>query len=170
MTAARQRRKTWLTAWVIIWVAGTGPAPGQPAGSPAAHSAATAPVVADWHTGLALSGYDPVAFFTDAKPLVGSEDIELRFGGAVWRFRNIGNRAAFLARPDVYMPRFGGHDPIAVARGVAVPGKPNLWLISGERLYLFHNRKALAAFADDPERVIAAADRKWPDMLRTLTP
>jgi hypothetical protein len=68
------------------------------------------------------------------------------------------------------MPRFGGHDAVAAARGVAVPGNPHLWFIAAERLYLFHNRKARAAFAADPDRVIAAAERKWPALLRTLTP
>jgi len=59
----------------------------------------------DRHTGLALGGYDPVAFYTDGKPLPGSPEFELQYGGAVWRFSNVGNREAFAARPDVYMPR-----------------------------------------------------------------
>ena len=44
-----------------------------------------------------------------------------------------------MADPDVYMPRFGGYDPVGVARGVAVPGDPRLWLIADERLYLFYS-------------------------------
>ena len=74
----------------------------------------------------------------------------MRYGGAVWRFCNIGNRAAFAARPDVYMPQFGGYDPVGVARGVAVAGNPNLWLIAGERLFLFYDRARLEKFAADP--------------------
>ena len=142
----------------------------SPALSLAAPDAGREPVVVDRHTGLALSGFDPVAFFTDATPMLGNEDVELRFGGAVWRFRNIGNRAAFEARPDVYVPRFGGYDPVAAARGVAVPGNPQVWVVSGERVYLFYSRKALATFNADPARVIAAAERKWPEILRTFTP
>ncbi len=94
-------------------------------------------IVVDWHTGLAIAGYDPVAFFTDGKPMAGSADFELRYGGAVWRFANVGNRAAFAAQPDVYMPQYGGYDPVGVARGVAVAGNPNVWLIAGEKLFLF---------------------------------
>ncbi len=93
----------------------------------------------DWHTGLAINGYDPVAFFTDGKPMSGDAEFELRYGGAIWRFANLGNRAAFVARPDIYMPQYGGYDPVGVARGVAVAGNPNVWLIAGERLFLFYD-------------------------------
>src|ERR1700721_611150 len=60
------------------------------AGPPTSRAAATEQIVVDWHTGLAISGYDPVAFFTDGKPMTGSADCELRYGGAVWRFANVG--------------------------------------------------------------------------------
>ena len=69
----------------------------------------------------------------------GNAEFELRYGGAIWRFANLGNRAAFVARPDIYMPQYGGYDPVGVARGVAVAGNPNLWLIAGERLFLFYD-------------------------------
>ena len=68
----------------------------------------------------------------------------------IWRFRNEGNRAAFVADPEVYMPRFGGYDPVAVARGASAPGHPELWLIAEERLYLFYSAAARDAFAGDP--------------------
>ena len=77
----------------------------------------------DWHTGLAIDGYDPVAFFTDGKPVQGSADLELRYGGVVWRFTNVGNRAAFAAAPNVYMPQYGGYDPVGVARGARGRGQ-----------------------------------------------
>src|SRR5579862_9088408 len=82
-----------------------------------AHAGLTERIVVDWHTGLAISGYDPVAFFTDGKPVPGRAELELRYSGVVWRFDNIGNRAAFTERPDVYMPQYGGYDPVGIARG-----------------------------------------------------
>lgn len=127
-------------------------------------------IVVDWHTGLAISGYDPVAFFTDGKPTAGSPDVELRYGGAIWRFSNVGNRAAFAASPDIYMPQYGGYDPVGVARGVAVAGNPYLWLIVGQRLFLFYDGERRDKFAGDPARVIGPADRKWPDVQHSLTP
>ena len=94
----------------------------------------------------------------------------MQYGGAVWRFCNFGNRAAFAERPDVYMPQFGGYDPVGVARGVAVAGRPDVWLISDGRLFLFYDSHRLETFAADPERFSSAAERKWPEILRTLSP
>lgn len=138
--------------------------------APVSRAVANEQVVVDWHSGLAISGYDTVAFFTDGKPVAGSPEIELRYGGAVWHFVNIGNRAAFVARPDIYMPQYGGHDPLGVASGLAVAGNPNVWLIAGARLFLFYDGDRRDKFVADPKRVIGPADRKWPDVLRTLTP
>ena len=132
--------------------------------------AAAERIVVDWHSGLAIAGYDPVAFFTDGKPMAGRAELELRYGGVVWRFTNVGNRAAFAARPDVYMPQFGGYDPLGIGRGVAVAGNPTVWRIAGARLFLFYDHARLASFNADPDRVIAAADRKWPEVRRTLSP
>jgi len=133
-------------------------------------AATTERVVVDRHTGLALYGFDPVAYFTEVTAVAGLPEFELSFAGAVWRFRNEGNRAAFADRPDVYMPRFGGYDALAVARGVAVPGNPRYWLVTDQRLYLFESPAARAAFAADPQTVLAAAQARWPQVLETLVP
>lgn len=140
------------------------------AAAPVVRAPATERIVVDWHTGLAIGGYDPVAFFAEGKPVSGSPDCELTYGGAVWRFSNVGDRAAFAARPDVYMPQFGGYDPLGVANGVAVAGNPALWLIAGGKLFLFYDRNRLTAFSADAERVVSTADRKWADVMRTLSP
>ncbi len=128
----------------------------------------------DRHTGLALGGYDPVAFYTDGKPLPGQPDFELRYGGAVWRFCNFGNRAAFAERPDVYMPQFGGYDPVGVARGVAVAGRAGrLALISDGRLFLFLRQPSARDIRHAPTRSrfsMPRRSRKWPEILRTLSP
>lgn len=164
MTTARPKRKQYRGAAVAC--AGLAVFGGLvfalAAGVPLAHAVAAGRFVANWHTGLAIDGYDPVAFFTDGKPVAGSGDYELHYGGVVWRFANIGNRAAFAASPDVYMPQYGGYDPIGVAQGIAVPGNPNVWLIIGERLFLFYNDDRREKFAANPDRVISPADRAWP--------
>lgn len=119
-------------------------------------------VVAGRFSGLAMSGFDPVAYFTDGSPRQGRDDIELSDGGAVWRFRNPANRESFAARPDIYAPAFGGHDPIDVARGVARAGRTQIWLIADQRLYLFadeDNRDAFAAAVASSRR---AALEAWP--------
>jgi hypothetical protein len=133
-------------------------------------AATTERVVVDRNSGLAINGFDPVAYFTDAQALPGKGEHEQVVAGAVWRFRNAGNRAAFMADPNVYMPRFEGYDPVGVARGVAVAGNPLLWIISRERLYLFYAAETRKEFADDSDRTIATADRAWPSINRRLVP
>lgn len=166
MTSARQGRKPYrarralfagLTALVCAGYAG-----------PPVRAAISDAVVVDWHTGLAIDGYDPVAFYTDGKPVVGRADLELRYANVVWRFSNVGNREAFAAHPEIYMPQFGGYDPLGVARGLAVAGNPNVWLIDGERLFLFYDRARLMAFAADRERLADTAERKWAAVRRAL--
>ena len=103
----------------------------------AARAATTERVVVNRYSGVAIEGFDPVAYFVDARPLAGLPEFEASDAGAVWRFRNEGNRASFVAHPDIYGPQFGGYDPTDLARGVTFTGNPRFWLISGQRLYLF---------------------------------
>jgi hypothetical protein len=127
-------------------------------------------VVVDRNTGLAISGMDPVAYFIEGAPRPGSGEFEYSWDGAVWRFRNEGNRGAFAAHPEIYMPRFGGYDPVAIARGVAVPGDPRLWCVIGERLYLFHTPETRQAFLHAAESITETADDNWSSVQLTLSP
>jgi hypothetical protein len=127
-------------------------------------------IVVDWRSGLAIHGFDPVAYFSDKRAVIGRPELELAFAGTVWRFHNVGNRAAFADRPDIYSPRFGGYDPLAVARGVATPGHPLFWMIVGDRLYLFHSPESRNSFAADPDKAITAAAATWPKLRLELVP
>src|SRR5580698_5422920 len=69
-------------------------------------------VITNRYSGLAIGGYDVLAYFIDARPELGLPDFEAAQGGAVWRFRNEGNRASFVAHPEIYGPQFGGYDPV----------------------------------------------------------
>jgi hypothetical protein len=152
MTAGRRPRKRhvhWLALALLL------------AGAAPPLAAATERIVTDRHTGLALYGIDPVAYFTDGKPLEGKPNFELTHAGAIWRFENDGNRAAFAADPEVYMPRFGGYDPVGVSRGLATPGYPSLWVVHDQRLFLFYTAQARAAFLANPASAIVAASARW---------
>jgi len=156
MTAARRPRKRYLLVPVaLLAVAFVG------AHQPMPLAATTERVVTDHHTGLAIYGIDPVAYFTTRKPVEGRPEFEFRHSGAVWRFENAGNRDAFSADPDVYMPRYGGYDPVGIGRGRATPGYPLLWAIFEDRLYLFYTAEARAAFIANPTVVIASASARW---------
>jgi hypothetical protein len=133
-----------------------------------AQAATTERVVVNRYSGLAIEGFDPVAYFTDARPLIGLPDFEVSEAGAVWRFRNEGNRASFIAHPDIYGPRFGGYDPISLARGVTFAGNPRFWLISGDQLYLFGREEHRNAFAADPGSFVRQANARWPQLEKDL--
>jgi hypothetical protein len=134
----------------------------------AAQASTTERVVVNRFSGLAIEGYDPVAYFVDARPIIGLPEFEASEAGAVWRFHNEGNRASFAAHPDIYGPQFGGYDPIDVARGVTYAGNPRFWLVSGERLYLFGREEHRDAFAADPARVLREANARWPKLEQEL--
>ena len=133
-----------------------------------AQAATTERIVVNRFSGLAIDGYDPIGYFIDRVPVKGLPEFEAWQGGAVWRFHNEGNRADFLAHPEVYGPQFGGYDPVDVARGVTVAGNPLLWVIAGERLYLFDLEAHRDAFAAEPERFLPEANERWPALLDTL--
>ena len=120
------------------------------------------------YTGLAIEGFDPVAYFTDALAETGLPGFEVSEAGAVWRFRNAGNRASFVAHPEIYGPQFGGYDPIDLARGVTYAGNPRFWLVSGQRLYLFGREETRDAFAADPARAVHDAKARWPELQQSL--
>jgi hypothetical protein len=134
----------------------------------AARAATTERVVVNHYSGLAIEGFDPVAYFTDSVAVLGQADFEAAASGAIWRFRNAGNRASFVAHPEVYGPRFGGYDPVDLGRGVTYAGNPRLWLVSGQRLYLFGREDNRDAFAADPARFLKDADTRWPGLLENL--
>jgi hypothetical protein len=165
MTPARRERKPNRASRAAFAVALTLLAMTAPA-----LAGLTQRIVVNWNSGLAIDGYDPVAFFTDRKAETGSGSFELRYAGASWRFLNSGNLTAFTQRPDVYMPQYGGYDPVGVARGVAVPGNPQLWAIVGERLFLFYDSAQRGKFLSDPARYVATSERRWPDLMNTLDP
>ena len=134
----------------------------------AAMSATTERVVVNRYSGLAIEGFDPVAYFADAEPVRGQPDFEAAEAGAVWRFRNASNRDAFVAHPDIYGPQFGGYDPIDVARGVAFAGNPRFFVVTGQRLYLFGREDSRNAFAANPAKFLKEARARWPGLQQTL--
>jgi len=98
----------------------------------------------------------------------GLPDFEAREAGAVWRFRNEGNRASFVAHPEIYGPQFGGYDPVDLGRGVTYAGNPRFWVVTGQRLYLFGREENRDAFAAAPGRFLKDAAVRWPALERGL--
>ena len=121
----------------------------------------------DGLSGFALNGFDPVAFFLSGNPQPGEARFELIWGGVAWRFTSAANRAAFLDSPQTYAPRFGGHDPEALARGVPVEGNPSFFWIAETGLYLFRDA-ASRDLARSDATVLARAATRWSDVESSL--
>ncbi|TBW37373.1 hypothetical protein EYW49_11460 [Siculibacillus lacustris] len=135
--------------------------------------AAPAPIprvhwLADAFTGLALGGYDPVAYFLEGKPVLGRPENELDWGGTTWRFTGPGNLAAFRDSPEVYAPRFAGYCVFAVSQGRPTEGSPLVPLLWHGRLLLFADPLSRVAFLADPDRLIAEAEGRWPALAAEL--
>jgi hypothetical protein len=131
-------------------------------------AATTERVVVNRFSGLAIEGFDPVAYFVEGSPVRGLPDFELMQGGAVWRFHNVGDRASFAEHPEIYGPQFGGYDPTEVARGVTQAGNPLFFVVADQRLYLFSREANRDAFAADPQTFLARANARWPELERGL--
>jgi YHS domain-containing protein len=127
-------------------------------------------IVSDPLSGLALYGYDPVAYFTDRAARPGGAEYEFRFAGLVWRFRSEANRAAFMRAPEDFVPEFGGHDPLAVSTGVPLEGNPAFFAVHEQKLLLFAREESLAKFLANPKNLFDAAANAWPAVQKKLVP
>ena len=99
-----------------------------------------------------------------------SKSIEFRHDGATWRFHSEANRAAFAKDPDLYMPRYGGHDPVAVGQGTARPGDPDFWAVRDKKLFLFQSEETKRDFELDPGTMTMMAETTWPYVRDTIAP
>ncbi len=117
--------------------------------------------------GLAVRGYDVVAYFTTGKPVLGSDKFAQAHGGATYRFASQANLDAFKADPAKYEPAFGGFCAYGVALGKKFDGDPLLWKIVGGKLYLNLNSDIQAKWGEDIAGNIAKADGNWSDIRST---
>lgn len=117
-------------------------------------------------TGVAIKGYDPVAYFTVGQPTKGTSDYSYAWNGAEWRFVSAANRDLFKADPAKYAPQFGGYCAWAVSRGYTAGIDPAAWKIVNHRLYLNYSAKVQAQWAEDISGNIAKAEENWPKILK----
>lgn len=86
--------------------------------------------------GVALQGYDPIAYFVDGGPRKGEPRFAVTHSGALWLFSNEANRRRFEQDPEHYIPAFGGYCAYGVAQGYLAGIDPTAWAIIDDRLYL----------------------------------
>lgn len=113
--------------------------------------------------GIAIGGYDPVAYFTDTRALAGKPEFSAEWQGAVWRFASAAHRDLFLADPARYAPRYGGWCAYGVTMGVAAEADPaEGWTLYDGRLYFAYDAGTRARWSQDIAANLAAADTRWP--------
>ncbi len=127
--------------------------------------AAEPPVFTGIVRGVAVGGYDPVAYFTVGKPQRGSKKFTTKYMGATWRFRTAANRDAFKANPKKYAPQYGGYCAWAVAQNDTAKGDPKHWKIVKGMLYLNYNANIQRRWEKNYATFIKTGDKNWPKVL-----
>ena len=112
-------------------------------------------------TGLALQGYDPVAYFTEGTPTKGDWQITTLHNDAMYRFANADNKAAFEANPEAYLPAYGGYCAFGAAMGFKFDGDPTYWKIVDNKLYLNLSEGIQKRWEGDIPGFIEQASANW---------
>ena len=134
--------------------------------APLAAQAASREIYTGLVKDVAVGGYDPVAYFTEHKPVMGQGDILYAWKGVTWRFTSEKNRDAFAANPEKYAPQYGGYCAYAVAQGGTAKGDPQAWTVVGGKLYLNLSPAVQKLWEKDIPGYIKAADKNWPGVLK----
>jgi len=111
--------------------------------------------------GIAIHGYDPVAYFTQQRPVQGSAEHQIVHGNATYRFSSAGNLAMFKADPAKYIPAFGGYCAFGVSVGAKFDGDPRYWKIVDGKLYLNLNKKIRDMWKKDIPGNLTKARENW---------
>lgn len=115
--------------------------------------------------GVALQGYDAVAYFTDAKAVLGTPKFRSRYKGAIYQFASAEHKALFDAAPAKYEPQFGGYCGYAASIDRLSPIDPKIFQVLDGRLVLQHNQKAWNLWNQDLPANLAKADTNWPGLV-----
>jgi len=125
---------------------------------------ATAAIAADTNLsfhGIAIQGYDPVAYFTDGEAVPGDAKITASHDGAIYNFASAEHKAAFEADPARYAPQYGGYCAYAAAQGAKAPIEPEQFTVVEGKLYLNFNAEVRQRWNQDRAGYIERADAYW---------
>jgi len=112
--------------------------------------------------GLALQGYDPVAYIEDAKATPGDSQFSYEWGEATWQFANADNMALFELDPEAYAPQFGGFCSFAASKGFTADISPDAWHVIDGKLYVFADKDVQADWvAGIGDGTLEASTSNW---------
>jgi YHS domain-containing protein len=112
--------------------------------------------------GKAISGYDPVAFYTAASPVKGMDSLAYNWKGSVWLFANRQDLRSFSANPEKYAPQYGGYCAYGAAQGHKASSEIDTWTVVNGKLYFNYNGKIKGLWVKDQQEMIRTADKQWP--------
>ena len=115
---------------------------------------------------VAIEGYDPVAYFTENKPVKGNKKHEYKWMDAKWRFSSQENLDKFRENPEQYAPQYGGYCAYAVSKNGTASIDPDQFTVLNGKLYLNYNEKVNTLWNADRDNYIQAADKNWPELLK----
>lgn len=115
--------------------------------------------------GVAIQGYDPVAFFTDNRPVKGNAQFQSEDRGARYYFASSEHKAAFDKEPAKYEPQFGGYCAYGASQGHKAPVKIEAWQIVNGRLLMQYDLGVKDNFNKDQQNNLSKADRNWPGLV-----
>ncbi len=113
----------------------------------------------------AIRGYDPVAYFTQSKPMKGQDQYTFEWQGATYKFASAEHQALFVKDAERYAPQYGGYCAYAVSNGYTASTLPEAWTIVEGKLYLNYSLEVQNKWLEDVPGRIAAADKNWPQVL-----
>jgi len=116
--------------------------------------------------GIALSGYDAVAYFTQGRPVEGTAEHSIVWRGVSWYFVSSESQMFFEMNPAAYAPQFGGYCAYAVAEGYTDSAAPDAFFVRDGRLYFMHTATMLRQKQAKLGRIVAEAQGNWPAVLR----
>lgn len=119
----------------------------------------------DEETGVALQGYDPVAFFTEERAVKGDSEFAVQSGEAIYHFSSQENMKAFQADPEKYEPAFGGYCAFGASVGQVFPVEIDTWQIRFGRLFLQKDQEIKKMFEENPEENFRKAEANWPELV-----
>jgi len=116
--------------------------------------------------GVAIRGYDPVAYFTAGKPAKGAAQYMAAHKGSTFHFASAENRDAFIANPAKYAPQYGGYCAFGTAGGYKAAIDPAAFTIVDGKLYLNYNSQVQVKWSADVAGYIRKADANWPEVMK----
>lgn len=114
--------------------------------------------------GVAIQGYDPVAYFESSKAIEGKSEIKTEYQKATYYFSSEKNKTMFLKQPEKYVPQFGGYCAYGVSENHTSPTDPQAFTIVDDRLYLNYNLKVKELWSKNREERIKKADETWKEL------